>query len=149
MNRNIFRLKILVGLVFLTLTLTHNINAQNSGNVMLAGGLDIIKSDINSFAGKVQTGLEAHYFINRSFSADIGFEIWSDSENSFVFGIRYYPGSRWFARARGLLGVDDFSLGGGYSHPLTNNWRVEGIADYYFDQGELGIRAGLAYIFRR
>ena len=116
---------------------------------MIGGGLDIIKSDINTFAGKVQTGFEANYFVTRSFSVSGGFEIWSASNNSLALGLRWYPISNLFARFRGLIGQDDFGIGLGYAHVLNSNWQVEGVSDYFLDQGELGLRIGVAYVFRK
>lgn len=138
--------------VSLTLFITFiafQVYSQTSGNVMIGGGLDVIKSDINSFASKVQTGFEANYFINRSFSVSGGFEIWSTGNNSLMFGLRWYPVSNLFTRFRGLIGQDDFGIGVGYAHVLNSHWQVEGIGDYFLDQGELGIRVGVAYVFRK
>jgi len=123
--------------------------AQTSSNIMVGGGLDLIKSDINGFAEKVQAGFEANYFINRSFSVSGGFEIWSSNNNSFMLGLRWYPVQKLFVRFRGLIGQDDVGIGAGYAHVLNANWRLEGIADYYLDQGELGLRLGVAYVIRK
>jgi hypothetical protein len=131
------------------LLITYASYGQTSGNVMVGGGMDIIKSDINTFAGKVQTGFEANYFINRSFSVSGGFEIWSASNNSLVLGLRWYPFSNLFTRFRGLIGQDDFGIGVGYAHVLNSNWQIEGVGDYFLDQGELGLRIGVAYVFRK
>lgn len=123
--------------------------AQTSSNIMVGGGLDLIKSDIIGFAEKVQTGFEANYFINRSFSVSGGFEIWSSNNNSLMLGLRWYPIQKLFVRFRGLIGQDDVGIGAGYAHVLNANWRLEGIADYYLDQRELGLRLGVAYVIRK
>ena len=136
-------------MILLLLACTFRANAQTSGNLMAGGGFDLIKSDINSFAGKVQAGFEANYFITRSFSVSGGFEIWSTQNNSLALGLRWYPVSNLFARFRGLIGQDDFGIGVGYAHVLNSNWQVEGIGDYFLDQGELGLRLGVAYVFRK
>ena len=140
---------VFMGFVFLISTLPTY--SQTAGNIMVGGGLDLIKSDINGFAEKVQLGFEANYFINRNFGISGGFEIWSGggNNNSAMVGLRWYPIQKFFLRFRGLIGQDDFGIGGGYSHVLNANWRLEGMADYYLDQGELGLRFGAAYIFRK
>lgn len=129
--------------------LSFSASAQTTGNIMVGGGLDLIKSDINKFGGKVQAGLEANYFITRSFAASAGFEVWSAYNNSLMLGLRWYPVQKLFTRFRGLIGADDFGIGLGYDHTLSADWRLEGTADYYLDQGELGLRLGVAYIFRK
>lgn len=141
-QKTLARCLILLPLAFSTL-------AQTSSNIMVGGGLDLIKSDINGFAEKVQTGFEANYFINRSFSVSGGFEIWSSNNNSLMLGLRWYPVQKLFVRFRGLIGQDDVGIGAGYAHVLNANWRLEGIADYYLDQGELGLRLGVAYVIRK
>jgi len=130
-------------------TVASMVKAQTSGNIMAGGGMDLIKSDINGFAEKVQVGFEANYFINRSFSVSGGFEIWSSNNNSFILGLRWYPVQKLFLRFRGLIGQDDVGIGAGYAHVLNANWRLEGITDYYLDQGELGFRIGAAYVIRK
>ena len=138
----------LVGSLILVFT-AFTSKAQTSGNIMVGGGLDLIKSDNNGFAEKVQAGFEANYFINRSFTVSGGFEVWSSHNNSLMLGLRWYPVQKFFLRFRGLIGQDDVGLGAGYAHVLNANWRLEGIADYYLDQSELGLRLGVAHVFRK
>ena len=142
--------KTLVGFVLL-FSLAFSTKAQTSSNIMIGGGLDLIKSDNNGLAEKVQTGLEANYFITRSFSVTGGFEIWSSNNdnNSLVLGLRWYPIQKVFLRFRGLVGQDDVGLGAGYAHVLNANWMLEGIGDYYIDRGEVGLRLGVAYVIRK
>jgi hypothetical protein len=66
-----------------------------------------------------------------------------------MLGLRWYPVQKFFLRFRGLIGQDDVGLGAGYAHVLNANWRLEGMADYYLDQSELGLRLGVAHVFRK
>lgn len=140
----------LIGFLLL-FPLAVSIMAQTSSNIMVGGGVDLIKSDNNGFAEKIQTGLEANYFINRSFSVSGGFEFWSgnNNNNSLILGLRWYPIQKLFIRFRGLIGQDDVGLGAGYAHVLNANWRLEVIGDYYMDQGAAGFRLGVAYVIRK
>jgi hypothetical protein len=129
--------------------LATHVNAQTTGNIMLGWGMDIIKSDINGVFGKVQTGAELNYFVNRSIGLTGGVEIWSTNSYALL-GIRWYPDRKIITRFRALVGQDtEFAIGAGYAHVLSANWRLEGLADYYLDSGELGLRIGIAYIFRK
>jgi hypothetical protein len=141
--------RIILSTFLMILMIVFSSKGQTSGNIMIGGGFDIIKSDINTFAGKVQTGFEANYFINRSFSISGGFEIWSAGNNSVALGLRWYPISNLFTRFRGLIGQDDFGIGLGYAYVLNANWQIEGVGDYFLNQGELGLRMGVAYVIRK
>ena len=123
--------------------------AQSSREFMVGGGLDIIKSDINSVFDKAQVGFELNYFIDRSFSVTGGYEIWSNSSNSFVAGFRWYAANNLFLRYRGLIGVDNFSFGLGYGYPVTSQLRAEVIGDYYVNGNDVSLRGGISYILRK
>ena len=127
-----------------------DVYAQTSNNIMVGGGLDAIKTDNIDFAGKAQIGFEGNYFVSRSIGLTAGIESWTAGNNYGMLGIRWYPAKKIFTRFRALIGQDtEFGIGAGYSHLLSADWRLEGMADYYFDQQELGLRLGAAYIFRK
>ena len=122
------------------------INAQSSNDIMVSGGLDIIKTDYDKAFGKAQLGFEANYFVIRHFSVGAGVEIWSKQKNSFVMGVRWYANDNIYVRFRGLIGANDAALGAGYSKAINKDWRIDGIGDFYFDSGQFGLRAGVSYI---
>jgi len=115
---------------------------------MVGGALDLIKSDNSGFLDKAQIGLEGNYFITRKFTGTAGVEFWTSDDVSFVLGARWFPIDEAFVRVRGLLGENDFAIGGGWTKPLNENLRFEAMGDFYF-KGEFAIRAGVAYVFRR
>jgi hypothetical protein len=136
-------------LLILFITFKASTFAQSSREFMIGGGLDMIKSDINSVFDKAQVGFELNYFINRSFSVSGGYEIWSNSSNSFVAGFRWYAANNLFLRYRGLIGVDNFSFGLGYGYPVTSQLRAEVMGDYYVNGNDVSLRAGISYILRK
>lgn len=109
---------------------------------------DVYKTDNRDpfqFADKAQLGLEFNYFLYEQFSVTTGVEFWSNSTR-FVPGMRFYPINPLFLRFRPLLGREvDYAFGAGYSRKLTDNFRLEGIADYYFERSNLAIRIGIGY----
>jgi len=121
---------------------------QSTGSIMIGGGLDLLKSDINNIADKTQVGFEVNYFLLRNYSVTGGLEIWTRGNESFILGMRWYPVENIFARFRGLIGENpEVSLGAGYWRNIDDHWRFEGMADLYF-QGDIAFRAGVAYLFR-
>ncbi len=106
--------------------------------MLIGGGIDILKSNNSGFGNQVQLGAELNYFINSEFSITGGFENWTAGTTSLVLGGRYYIQNDIFARIRGLIGGNDISIGGGYSHPVNKHWRVEAMGDIYF-QGDFAI----------
>jgi hypothetical protein len=136
--------KILLSVICLFLiNLAH---AQSTHDVMIGGGLDVIKTDIQKVFDKAQIGVEANYFVVRHFSVGGGAEFWSNHD-SFVMGVRWYANEHFFARFRGLIGANDASVGAGWSKPFANNFRLEVIGDYYF-HGDLALRTGVAFIIK-
>lgn len=123
-------------------------NAQSSHDVMLSGGLDLIKTDFSGFVEKAQIGIEGNYFITRKFSAGAGLEFWTGDATSFTLGGRYYIVDNFFVRFRGLIGANDAALGAGWAKPLNETWRFEAMGDFYFAQTEFAIRAGVSYIIK-
>ncbi len=121
--------------------------AQSSNDLMITGGLDLIKTDNVKLFDKAQIGFELHYFVTRKFTTSAGMEIWTFQDESFVFGSRWYIHDNFFARGRALIGENDFSLGIGGVIPAQNNFRIEFMGDYYFRR-EFALRAGIAYIIR-
>jgi hypothetical protein len=115
---------------------------------MVGGGFDLIKTDVSGFLGKAQFGTEVNYFLDRKFTATAGLEVWTYDKPSFVIGGRWYAMDVLFIRARGLIGVNELSIGAGWSKPVSDNFRFEAIGDFYFTV-DFSIRAGLAYVFRR
>jgi hypothetical protein len=106
--------------------------------------LDLIKSDNDGYFEKTQVGLEGNYFISRKLTGTAGLEVWTREKASAVIGARWYPVKDAYIRMRGLIGVNDFSMGGGWAKPLTEDLRFESMADFYF-AGDFTIRAGIAY----
>jgi len=114
----------------------------------LGGGLDPIKTDNPGVFEKTQAGLELNYFVVRHFAVGLGAEVWTDQRNSFSMGARWYANDHIFVRFRGLIGVNDVSLGGGYSKALTEYLRLEAMGDFYVESTEFGARIGLSYVIR-
>lgn len=115
---------------------------------MVAGGVDLIKTDNSAFLRKSQFGFEGHYFITRKFTASAGFDVWTDDGISMVIGGRWYPAEDVFVRLRGLIGENDLSVGGGWSKPINESWKFEAMGDFYFSI-DFAIRAGVVYVIRR
>jgi hypothetical protein len=133
-------------LIALTLLVAISAKAQGSGDLMINGGLDLLKSDNNGFGNEVQLGVEANYFFNSELTASAGFENWTSGTTSIVLGTRYYIKDDIFARVRALFGENDISIGGGYSHSLNKHWRIEAMGDIYLE-GDFALRGGVAYMF--
>jgi hypothetical protein len=123
-------------------------NAQIAGDYLVGVQMDLIKTDNDGVIEKAQIGAETNYFVTRHFTGTIGFEVWTDNDISFILGARWLPSEDGFVRVRGLIGENDFSIGGGWVKPLNNNFRFEAIADFYF-KVDFSIRAGIAYVIRR
>lgn len=122
--------------------------AQSNNDIMIGGSLDLIKTDYSNFLDKAQIGLEANYFVVRHFAASGGVELWTNQKSSFMMGMRWYPVDHVFVRARGLIGANDVSLGGGWVKPINDTWRFEAIGDFYIADTEFAIRAGLSYVIK-
>jgi len=137
----------LIFLAFLIFS-TEKIFAQSTHDILVSGGLDLIKSDNIKLFEKAQIGLEGNYFIQRHFSAGLGVEIWTKQKSSFVLGARWYADDHLFFRLRGLIGINDASAGIGWSKALNEKWRFEGIGDFYFNQSDFALRAGVGYVIR-
>lgn len=121
--------------------------AQSSKDFTFGYQLDIVKSDYNGYFERVQTGLEASYFLSKKFSLTAGAEYWSErNQFSGVVGGRWFPVPEAFVRARGFFGANDISIGGGWVKPLKEHLRFEAIGDIYFG-GQIAIRAGISYTF--
>jgi len=122
--------------------------AQSTHDVMVGGGMDLIKTDINTLFKKAQFGVEANYFVVRHFAVGAGAEIWTTNQkNSFMMGMRWYANDHVFLRFRGLIGANDAALGLGYAKPLNQNVLFESMGDFYF-KGSFGLRFGLSFILR-
>jgi len=114
---------------------------------MLGTGMDVLKTDDSGIVDKAQLGLEANFFVKRNFTVTAGAEFWSNHNDSFVFGTRWYVTAHLFTRFRGIIGENDFSIGVGGALAWTSNWRLEIMGDYYF-QKEFALRTGIAYVIR-
>jgi hypothetical protein len=125
----------------------HLAMAQSTHDVMVGGGLDVVKTDNYKLFEKAQLGLEINYFVVRHFAVGGGIEVWTRQQNSFVIGMRWYADEHFFARFRGLIGANDASLGIGWSQPIHQNLRFEVLGDYYF-HSDFALRAGIQYIIR-
>ena len=115
---------------------------------MVGVQLDIVKTDNSGIFDKAQFGAEVNYFVTKSFTGTTGFEIWTGDDVSFLIGARWYPTEDAFIRARGLIGENDLSIGGGWTKPINDRLRFEAIGDFYF-KVDFSIRVGLVYIVRR
>jgi hypothetical protein len=135
-------------LFILLIVLSGTAYAQSSQDFMIGGGLDFLKTDNQELFQKAQIGFEANYFVIRKFTVTAGVDLWTERESSFVFGSRWYLADKFFARFRGLIGQNDFSIGAGGAIPFKHNWRFELIGDFYFE-GEFAVRTGVAYVISR
>jgi len=123
--------------------------AQSSHDVMIGGGVDLLKTDNRALFKKTQLGLEAHYFVVRHFAVGVGTELWTaNQKSSFMMGARWYANDNVFLRFRGLIGANDATMGLGYSKAISQNFRLEGMGDFYFGAGNFGLRFGASYILR-
>lgn len=136
-------------ILFLLLGSMHHASAQSTSDILLGGGLDLIKTDNPGLFEKVQVGLEMNYFVARHFAVGVGGEIWSEERSSFTMGARWYANENIFVRFRGLIGANDAALGAGYAKNLTEYLRLEAMGDLYISQPEFALRIGLSYVIKR
>jgi hypothetical protein len=130
-------------LVVLIGTLTTPCRAQRAQRMMIGIQTDLIKSDNDGFFEKIQGGIEGSFYFSRKVAVTGALEWWSENETVLVIGGRLCPIDEAFIRVRGLIG-DDLSIGGGFAKPLSENLRLEAMADFYF-RGHIAIRAGIAH----
>jgi hypothetical protein len=123
-----------------------NLFAQSSNSIMISAGADVIKTDIDEPFKKAQIGLEANYFVVRHFAVGAGAEFWTDRTNSFVMSMRWYPVDNLFVRLRTLTGANVVAVGVGYAFPLSDHWKLDGIGDFYFNNPQFALRAGISYV---
>ncbi len=138
--------KVILSVVLISISLF--VYAQSTHDILIGGGLDIIKTDNPGVFEKAQVGFEGNYFVVRHFAVGIGAEIWTERRNSFTMGARWYANDNWFVRFRGLIGANEAAIGAGYAKPLTQYLRLEGMGDFYLDSTEFGIRIGLSYVIK-
>ncbi len=131
--------------------MTSPVLAQRNGKLLIGGYADLYKTDIQEIGKKNQVGLELNYFINNHFTVSAGGEFWSGQENAITVGARFYPSKRIFTRARGILLKEksDIGVGVGFYRPLTDYLLLEGMADYYVQEGNAGLRIGISYVLFR
>lgn len=135
-------------LLILILT-TIQLSAQSTKDILVGGGFDLIKTDINKVFNKAQIGFEGHYFVVRHFAVGAGAEIWTTGQkSSFMMGARYYATENLFVRLRGLIGANETALGVGWSYPLSETFRVEAMGDFYMVHTDFALRVGAAYVIR-
>jgi hypothetical protein len=138
--------KYFLTLVVLSLAITSR--AQSTHDVLVGGGMDLLKTDNKVLFKKAQFGFEAHYFVVRHFAVGAGAELWTaNQKNSFMMGMRWYANDHVFVRFRGLIGANNASLGLGYAKPLNQRILFESMGDFYFT-GTFGLRFGLSFILR-
>jgi hypothetical protein len=140
-----FRLVLIIPVI---LIITNAAQAQIANDYMVGISADLIKTDTDGMLKKVQAGAEFNYFLHRKVTVTGGFELWTDDEIGFVIGGRWFPTEDFFVRARGLVGINDVNIGGGWTQPLGEHFKFEAIGDFYF-QGHFAIRAGINYVFRK
>jgi len=123
--------------------------AQSTHDVLLGGGIDLLKTDNHALFKKTQVGFEANYFVVRYFSVGFGGELWSSNQkSSFVMGTRWYANNHVFVRFRGLIGANDAALGLGYTKPINQTFRFEGLGDYYFGGNAFALRFGVSLVLK-
>jgi len=110
---------------------------------MIGAHADLIKSDNDGFFEKIQGGIEGSFYLSRKFAATGAVEWWTGNQTIAVVGGRFCPIDEAFIRVRGILGKD-LSLGGGFARPLSDDLRIEAMADFYWE-GHIAIRAGISY----
>lgn len=111
---------------------------------MIAVHADLIKSDNDGFVDKMQGGFEGSFYTSRKLAATAAVEWWTGEKRPIaVVGARICPIDEAFIRVRWLV-AQDASFGAGFAKPLTDQLRIEAMADFYFD-GYIAIRAGVAY----
>ena len=153
------RLLLSTGLI-LTLSSINKVNAQSSkGNFYLTGttGAVLPLYDNNiPFGQKIVYGLEGNYFVSNGITVTGGLDYYTAGSNgwtAFVFGSRFYPGSKnFYLRHRAMVSTrsrfhNDFLVGVGNNFPLSDLVSAEVNADYHFVSNALGIKAGLAFTF--
>jgi hypothetical protein len=134
-------------LVFFFMLITGSCFAQIQKDFLIGLHLDLIKSDQSAYFQRAQFGGEINYYLSTKFTATGGLEYWtSNKQFSAVIGARWFPVEEAFVRVRGLVGVNDISIGAGWAKPFKESWRFESIADVYFD-GQIAIRVGFAHLF--
>ena len=121
---------------------------QIAHDVLVGAHADLMKTDHDELLRKAQFGVEANYFITRDFTATAGFDIWTADEFSFIIGARWFPIEDAFVRARGYIGQNDLSLGAGWTKPLSSDFKLEAIGDFYFSL-DFAVRVGVVYVIRR
>ncbi len=122
---------------------------QIAQDVLVGANLDLIKSNNSGYFERIQFGVEGNYFLSTKFTGSLGLEYWSEgSDVSLAIGGRWYPNADAFVRIRGLVGVDQISVGGGWAKPLNEDWKFEAIGEV-FTGGNIAIRAGLIYLIKR
>ncbi len=121
--------------------------AQIAKDILVGVGFDLVKTDNEGFGRKAQFGVEGNYFLTRKFTASAGVDFWTGDHVSLVLGGRWYPVENVFVRARGLIGENDFSIGGGWAKPINEQWRFEAMGDFYF-KVNFAIRVGVVYVIR-
>jgi hypothetical protein len=132
-------------LFFLFLLAANVCFSQSKGDILIGLQSDLIKTNNSGYFQRFQLGSEGNYFVHKQFSGTGGIEYWSETRQlSVVAGARWYPVEEAFIRARGLLGANDFAIGGGWSMPVTEKIRFEAMGDFYF-AGHITIRAGFTY----
>jgi hypothetical protein len=139
MNRLLF---ILFGLLLLSISSC----AQTVKDLTVGLHFDLAKTDHLVFVNKAQLGIEGNYFLSNSFAATGGMDFWTEGKQfSLVAGGRWYPVEEAFVRVRGLIGVNDISIGGGWTKPIDEKWKFEAFGDFYFSL-DFAIRAGIVYV---
>lgn len=128
--------------VFLSLCALHSY-PQRAKKIMIAVHGDLIRTDNDGFFEKLQAGVEGSFYFSRKFAATGGAEWWSGNKVIAVPGVRFCPIDEAFIRMRALI-HHDVSIGGGFTKPISDDFRIEAMGDFYF-RGHIAIRVGIAY----
>ena len=117
---------------------------QRAKQFMLGVQADLIKSDNDGLFDKMQGWFEGSYYASRKFAVTAGAEGWSGHQGAILtIGARFCPIDEAFIRVRALP-QKSYSIGAGFTKPLSENVRVEAMADFYWG-GQIAIRGGVAY----
>ncbi len=118
--------------------------SQQAGQIMIGIQTDLIKSDNDSFGKKMQGGIEGAFYPTSKVALTASGEWWSSDRQAIaILGARIRPIEEAFLRARWLINKDA-SIGAGFSKPLSGNFFLEAMTDFYFE-GNIAIRAGITY----
>ena len=124
------------------------LQSHSTNDLLVHGGIDLLKTDNTNLFEKAQVGVELNYFVVRHFAVGGGAEIWTNRETSFAMCVRWYANDKIFVRFRGLIGANEATAGVGWAKPIGQFWRFEALGDLYLNNVDFALRAGVSYVIR-